>query len=63
MKRARITVQIGESDRQKIDKLVYDHKARSISGLIRMALEEFLAKESDKTKVEDYESKTGGKAE
>jgi Arc/MetJ-type ribon-helix-helix transcriptional regulator len=29
-------------DRKKIDQLVYDHKARSVSDLVRMALEEFL---------------------
>ncbi|MCJ7634214.1 ribbon-helix-helix domain-containing protein [Candidatus Bathyarchaeota archaeon] len=63
MKRCRITVQINGSYRQEIDKLVYDHKVRSVSGLVRMALEEFLSKESDKTKAEDYESETGGKIE
>ena len=37
-KRYRITVQIREEDRQRIDGLLYDHKARSVSDVIRMAL-------------------------
>ena len=52
MKRPRITVQIEECDRQKIDKLVYDHKARSISDIVRVALQEFLSKEKRIVKKE-----------
>ena len=42
MKRFRITVQIQESARQKIDKLVYEHEAESLSDFVRLAIEQYL---------------------
>jgi metal-responsive CopG/Arc/MetJ family transcriptional regulator len=56
-RRVRVTIQISYEDRCKLDSLVFDHKADSISKILRTALRQYFERVRNKEAAEPQPGK------